>query len=433
MATIPRAALDLVSEQVNALSADAQTRVLRVLESIAWTPDNVSECRELVVEALRTVLPTYTDAAAQAGADLYDAVRKESVGEAMGATAISGYEPDATEGAVRAFVQDILDGKPVEQFNRKVLDRVDRDIRVAENVSVAENAALDPLEPRYARVPTGPETCEWCIMLASRGFDFKSERSAVGNYKKKSRTGAASHGHPGCDCRIVQGYPGMEVEGYDPESYYAMWKKSEEMKASGTPRAQRDAVLAAMRGRLVPHYSAPPTELAALYQEGIDSAWREFKQLGKSADSYEATVGAFLRDMGEATGIEISGAYTRNRRGKTLFAEPDGNELWAASRLVGIEPSVEFLPSDRSAYPDIRTRSGFAEIKTPKKAGKTATRLKHAAEQLDAAGDGTKRVYLSALLVDDAATMMSTAKRFVDDGTLDEIYLIRLDGKVEPI
>ena len=418
--TIPRAVLEFVTNEVNGISADAQARVLAVLESITWTPENIAECRDIVLQALAAVMPTYTDAAAQVGADMYDAVRREAVGEAMGAVALSGYEPDATEGAIRAFVQDIVDGKPAEQFNRRVLERIDSDIRSAENSSVAENAARDPLRPKFSRVPTGPETCEWCIMLASRGFVYTSRK-------------AASHSHPGCDCRIVQGYPDMAVEGYDPESYYAMWKKSEEMKASGTPRAQRDAVLAAMRGRLIPHYSAPPTELAALYQEGVDSAWREFKRLGKSADSYEATVGAFLRDMGEAAGIEISGAYTRNRRGKTLFAEPDGNELWAASRLVGIEPSVEFLPSDRSAYPDIRTRSGFAEIKTPKKAGKTATRLKHAAEQLDAAGDGTKRVYLSALLVDDAAAMMSTAKRFVDDGTLDEIYLIRPDVQVEPI
>lgn len=431
--TIPRALLEYVTEEVNALSADAQTRVLAVLASIEWTPENIAECRDIVIQALAAVMPTYTDAAAQVGADMYDAVRETAVGEAMGATAISGYEPEATAGAIKAFVQDIVDGKPFEQFNRRVLERVDNEIRSAENMSVAENAALDPLEPRYARVPTGAETCEWCIMLASKGFTYRSKKSAIGNYKKKSRSGSTSHGHPGCDCRIVQGYPNMEVEGYDPKSYYALWKKSEDMKAEGLPTEQRTAILAAMRDRLIPHYSAQPTELADLYQKGIDSAWHEFKGLGKSAESYEATVGAFLRDMGEATGIEISGAYTRNHRGKTLFAEPDGNELWAASRLVGIEPSIEFLPSDRSAYPDIRTRSGFAEIKTPKKAGKTATRLKHAAEQLDAAGGGTKRVYLSALLVDNMAAMRSTAKRFVDDGTLDEIYLIRPDGQVEPI
>ena len=212
-ANIPRAVLDAVSEEVRALSADAQARVLRALESVEWTPESVAECRDTVLRALATVMPTYTDASAQVGADLYDAVREAAVGEAMGATAISGYEPEATEGAVRAFVQDIVDGKPVEQFNRRVLDRVDRDIRRAENVSVAENAVRDPLKPRYARVPSGSETCGFCLMLASRGFVYTSR-------------GAASHAHPGCDCRVVADFGGTEVEGYDQESLRELYKEA---------------------------------------------------------------------------------------------------------------------------------------------------------------------------------------------------------------
>lgn len=424
MATIPRAALDLVSEQVNALSADARAKVLRVLESIAWTPDNVSECRELVVEALRMVLPTYTDAAAQAGADLYDAVRAEAVGEAMGATAISGYEPDATEAAVRAFVQDIVDGKPVEQFNRKVLDRVDRDIRVAENVSVAENAALDPLEPRYARVPTGPETCEWCIMLASRGFDFKSKKSAVGNYKKKSRTGAASHGHPGCDCRIVQGYPDMMVEGYDPESYYGMWRKSEEMKAAGTPRAQRDAVLAAMRDRLIPHYSTPPTELVSIYQRGLDSAWSGFKSSGKTRKGYESTVEAFLADMGDASGAGFSAEF---------MAKPDGNELWAATKLAGEFESIRFRYADyRSPNPDFLLDGEMAELKTPSSRKKVTNRLSDIPRQFSPYPDERRVGIVSTIyLPDDVSYVKETSQRFVNDGTLDEVMVILPGGTTE--
>lgn len=93
-------------------------------------------------------MPTYTDAAAQAGADFYDALREAAAGEKLGAVAFSGFEPGALDGAVRAFVQDIVDGKPMEQFNRKVLDRIDRDIRRAPNMAVAESVRLDPLKPR---------------------------------------------------------------------------------------------------------------------------------------------------------------------------------------------------------------------------------------------------------------------------------------------
>lgn len=210
--TIPRAVLEFVTSEVNGISADAQARVLAVLESITWTPENIAECRDIVLQALAAIMPTYTDAAAQVGADMYDAVRETAVGEAMGATAVSGYEHAATAGAVRAFVQDIVDGKPIEVFNRKVLSRVDREIRRAENVSVARNAARDPLKPRYARVPRGSETCGFCLMLSSFGFHYTTDE-------------AASHAHDNCDCRVVAQFEESKVEDYDPDGMYEHYKQ----------------------------------------------------------------------------------------------------------------------------------------------------------------------------------------------------------------
>lgn len=187
MAAIPRAALDYVSEQINMLSADARARVLRVLESIEWTPGNIAECRAIVVDALESVLPMYTSAAAQASADLYDAIRQASVGVPLGAQAYSGYDPPATAGAVRAFVQKIVDGKPVETFDNLVLSRVDYELRRAANYCITANGRRDQLKPKYARVPTGAETCDFCLMLASRGFVYHSISSA-----------AVGHTHDNC-------------------------------------------------------------------------------------------------------------------------------------------------------------------------------------------------------------------------------------------
>lgn len=187
MATIPRAVLDVVSAQVNALSADAQEKLMRVLSRIEWTPDNIAECRAIVVEAMQAVMPGYTALAAQASADLYDAVREASVGEALGAVAESGYRPEATDGAIRAGVQKIVDGKAVEAFNDYVLQRADYEIRRAANYCVTANGARDPLKPKYARVPTGAETCDFCLMLASRGFVYHSTSSA-----------AVDHTHASC-------------------------------------------------------------------------------------------------------------------------------------------------------------------------------------------------------------------------------------------
>lgn len=241
MATIPRSVLDYVTRQVNALSVDAQARVLRVLRSIEWTPDNIARCRELVVEALEMVLPTYTDAAAQASADMYDAIREASVGTPLGATAVSGYDPAATDGAVRAFVQKVVDGKAIETFDNLVLSRVDYELRRAANYCVTANGARDPLKPRYARVPTGAETCDFCLMLASRGFVYHSASSA-----------AVDHTHESCDCRVICGFPGDEVEGYDPDSIYDRWQRQidqlaeERAERKGTEASDERAAI--MRG-----------------------------------------------------------------------------------------------------------------------------------------------------------------------------------------
>lgn len=241
MATIPRAALEVYTREVNALSADAQARVLKVLESIEWTPDNIADCRRIAVEALQLALPTYTDLAAQASADFYDASRELQTGETLGAVAESGYDPAKTDGAVRAFVQRVVDGGDVGGFNDAVLQRIDYEMKLAAANSTLANGRRDPLAPKYARVPTGAETCDFCLMLASRGFVYHTESTA-----------SMGHVHSDCDCRIVAGWPGMEVEGYDDMALYREWQESLKEKAArraernGTP--EKDEYAAIMRG-----------------------------------------------------------------------------------------------------------------------------------------------------------------------------------------
>lgn len=240
MAEIPRAALDYLTEEVNGISADAQAKVMKVLERIEWTPNNVAECREIVVAALKETLPVYADAAAQAAADFYDACRTLCVGEKIGAIALSSFDPDAIEGAVRAIVQDVVDGKPVDQVNRKLLDRIDREMKKAAANSTAGNARRDPLKPKWARVPGGAETCSFCLMLASFGFNTSSSDTA-------------SHTHANCDCRIVPQWGEDSIEGYDPEGMYERYelclgaiggRDGVRREWEALPRAEREAYIA---------------------------------------------------------------------------------------------------------------------------------------------------------------------------------------------
>lgn len=416
MAVMPRAALDYLTNEIESVSESAKSAVLKVLESIEWTPDNIARCREVVVEALSLVLPAYTDLSAQAAADFYDAARLSALGEAVGASAVSGYDADATEGAVRALVQRVADGGDVESFNAAVLDRVDYEVKRAAGNSMIENGLADSSRTRYARVPTSAEACEFCLMLAGRGFAYLTRESA----------GEFHHYHPGCRCRVIAGWDGMTVEGYDPGAYDALWRESVRLKDSGMPVKQREAILAAMRDNLMPQFTASQAELAELYGIGLRSAWAEFKRLGKAADAYQNTVGAYLGEIGSVCGGRFSAEY---------LAKPDGDEIWAALRLLDVSESIRFryATAERKS-PDFMVDGALLEVKTPQSERKITKRLLEIGEQFEGYPDEPKVGALSLLNLDiETDNAVSIARRFVDDGTLDVVYVIPKTGEIKRI
>lgn len=76
---------------------------------------------------------------------------------------------------------------------------------------------------RWARVPTGNETCGFCLMLASRGFSYKTREAAGGIYGSSINT---YHAH--CDCRVVPGDAFTTVDGYDPGHFYDVYSQARE-------------------------------------------------------------------------------------------------------------------------------------------------------------------------------------------------------------
>lgn len=214
MAQIPRAALDYLTKEINGISADAKAKVMRVLKELDW--NDVSACRDAVIDVVNAVLDSYGLAAGQAAADFFDVSREIAVGEKLGAITTADRDPAATVGAIRAFV-DKVNGGDYDAFERLVLSRVDYEIKRAAGTTMMENAARDPLSPRFARVPSGGETCKFCLMLAGRGFVYHSKKTA----------GEFGHYHDNCDCRIVASWDKDGVEGYDPMSYHREWRGRE--------------------------------------------------------------------------------------------------------------------------------------------------------------------------------------------------------------
>lgn len=207
MSVIPTSLIDAQTEALNTVSNAVKKLVREFLATVQYS--STDELFALLLEFLQPLLGEATDLAAAYAAEAYDVIRSASVGSSLGATAYSGREAEATEAVIRSFMQKILEGK-YDQFVNLVLERVDYEIKKAAAESTFHNADNDNLKPRFARVPTGAETCPFCIMLASRGFVYHSRASA----------GELNHFHANCDCRVVAGFPGMRVDGYDPDALY---------------------------------------------------------------------------------------------------------------------------------------------------------------------------------------------------------------------
>lgn len=236
MAQIPRAALDYLTKEINGISADAKAKVMRVLDRLDW--NDVPACRDAVVTAVNAVLDAYSLAAGQASADFFDASREIAVGSRLGAAVATGRDPDATEGAIRAFVEKVLKGD-IDSFNSAVISRVGYELKRSAGQTMMENAARDPLSPRFARVPSGGETCKFCLMLAGRGFVYHSKKTA----------GEFGHYHDNCDCRIVASWDKDGVEGYDPTAYHNEWLGRENFTIPEAKLTRYSLCMESERGR----------------------------------------------------------------------------------------------------------------------------------------------------------------------------------------
>lgn len=208
MATvIPRSYIEEYSNALNGISDTAKASLVVALEKVDYSQP-VADVRNAVIAIMQAACGASTDVTARLAADFYDGLRLRMVGEPMGAVADSMRKPEATENTIRAFIQVIVDGGDTDEFIAMCADRLNYENNKAANECMVANAQADPLRPLWARVPFGEETCDFCIMLASRGFVY-------GNAE------LASHSHANCDCRVIPGWGrDSKIEGYDADRYF---------------------------------------------------------------------------------------------------------------------------------------------------------------------------------------------------------------------
>jgi hypothetical protein len=139
---------------------------------------------------------------------------------------------------VGAAIRDLREGTGRARVLARLTDGARKLISDAGRATTQHAAERDPNKPRYARVPTGAETCAWCMLWASRGFVYKSEETA--QFKRS---------HFKCDCQIVPSWDAHpRVRGYDHTQYERMYQQAvDDLADEGTRTDDIKKITARMR------------------------------------------------------------------------------------------------------------------------------------------------------------------------------------------
>ena len=290
---LSREAFDRYSRQVSNLAGGAGEYVRRMVSAyLSQNPDaSVAECRDFAWQVMLEAVQIYGDASATAAADYYDSVMSAAGNGAKPALLHSGVDEDQAERVARYQAGKLVKGDQLG-FARECAAYASDATRQAANRTMLGNALRDEGRGvRYARVPTGAETCTFCRMLSSRGFVYRSKESAK----------LFGHNHRGCNCEVVVSTNADGLEGYDPDRERDIWQKYEEIDADESlSRAENEAAKRAVLGLNAPKDSDADVSL--------------FKRLGVTEAEVDAPLPAGSASASSTTGKFKSYSLPSGRR-----------------------------------------------------------------------------------------------------------------------
>lgn len=241
---VSRDDFDAYNRAVEAIAAEAEEAVAgSVLEWCRGHPDaTVAECRTYAIHCMEGMVQAYDEAAATLAARWYDGVAEGEGASLRPAITSVTYSGQLVADTARYQARKLAAGD-VEGFAASCGELARNDALKSVNQTIIANCGRDRREGvRFARVPTGLETCTFCLMLASRGAVYHTRESA----------GEFSHYHRRCDCKVVPGFaddPMAElVEGHSPREAQRQWQ---ELKRIDDDKASSEFVKAALKSRVI--------------------------------------------------------------------------------------------------------------------------------------------------------------------------------------
>ena len=174
----------------------------------------VAEKREAAKLIMEGFVQAYDDKAAVFASQWYDYRAEQGGARLRQAVTMTVYEPESVDDVAR-YQAKKLAKEGDAAFARACGEFARNDAFRSLNETIIANVGRDRDKgAMFARVPTGTETCTFCLMLASRGAVYRTRKTA----------GEWRHFHRGCDCKVVPSFeddPDAElVQGDKPRELY---------------------------------------------------------------------------------------------------------------------------------------------------------------------------------------------------------------------
>lgn len=219
-----------------------------------------------VIDAATNVAMKFSYLGCELGAQWYDLCS-----ELAGLDVESAYLPEVDETQLAARARGAIESAPDTEligdaFNYFLQNEINNSIRLTGSANLWRDYERGKSPGRWARVPVG-DTCAWCLMLASNGAWYVSEKTALG--------ADPSHYHDGCNCIAVYHADAESIAGYSQylDRYKSMYYEAENLReANASGKQPYDEELQARIAKAKAIHKAK-------YQDGeTDIPWTKYNE-----------------------------------------------------------------------------------------------------------------------------------------------------------
>ena len=205
-------------QQFEQMIVSEALRDLGELWKLIPDPTNGAQVKKVVTEYLPILIQTYGEPIAVKAAERFEDIRSlAGVSGRYYALLADAPEQDRINAHARKLLEPIFRGanSNPEEALRNLEGLTSRMVLEQGRKTSTQNTFTKGSKSKgFVRVPTGTDTCSFCIMLASKTFTTEENAKAGTKFHNK------------CFCKVTPLFDGVEIEGYDQEAFYQQYKAS---------------------------------------------------------------------------------------------------------------------------------------------------------------------------------------------------------------